>query len=256
MQWTPAELAYLHDWNVVFVPDGKDFQQVLAAQRLAAGLGDTAAHRDRLPHGQGLAVRHRGPRLARRRPRALLGRLLPGARSRCSATRRRRCPAARAWTRTRCAGPDGPAVVEACFWEALQVVRRALEKRPAMVEHLAGRLRAARERLERAGAQAPRGRARALEAVYETIAAGGRRRSPSRSGSRPAPSTTLRDELGRALHHLNQASGGALFVAAADLLGSTSVNKVAEGFPPGFWNAADEPRLAHALRSAASARTP
>ena len=26
----------LHDWNVIYVPDGKDFQQVLAAQRLAA----------------------------------------------------------------------------------------------------------------------------------------------------------------------------------------------------------------------------
>ena len=32
------ELFYLHDWNVVDVPDGRDFQQVLAAQRLAAAL--------------------------------------------------------------------------------------------------------------------------------------------------------------------------------------------------------------------------
>jgi len=35
VQWTPMELAYLHDWNVIYVPQGMDFQQILAAQRLA-----------------------------------------------------------------------------------------------------------------------------------------------------------------------------------------------------------------------------
>ncbi len=33
VQWTPMELFHLHDWNVVFVPDGKDFRQIRAAQR-------------------------------------------------------------------------------------------------------------------------------------------------------------------------------------------------------------------------------
>jgi transketolase len=33
VQWTPMELAYLHDWNVIYVPRGMDFQQILAAQR-------------------------------------------------------------------------------------------------------------------------------------------------------------------------------------------------------------------------------
>jgi transketolase len=37
VQWTPSELFYLHDWNVVFVSDGMDFDQVIRAQRLAAG---------------------------------------------------------------------------------------------------------------------------------------------------------------------------------------------------------------------------
>ena len=53
--------------------------------------------------------------------------------------------------------------------------------------------------------------------------------------------TTLRGELGRALQHYNKASGGAILVAAADLLGSTSVNTVAAGFGDGFWNAAKNP---------------
>ncbi|HET8645483.1 MAG TPA: hypothetical protein VFO85_08360, partial [Vicinamibacteria bacterium] len=36
VQWTPPELFRLHDWNVVVVPDGFDFAQILAAQRMAA----------------------------------------------------------------------------------------------------------------------------------------------------------------------------------------------------------------------------
>ncbi len=60
VQWDPRELFYLHDWNVVDVPDGHDFQQVVAAQRhaLALGTGQPTAivYRTR----QGLALRRRG----------------------------------------------------------------------------------------------------------------------------------------------------------------------------------------------------
>ncbi|MFA5404061.1 MAG: hypothetical protein WC358_03920, partial [Ignavibacteria bacterium] len=35
VQWNPAELAYLHDFNVIYVDDGKDFNKVLAAQAFA-----------------------------------------------------------------------------------------------------------------------------------------------------------------------------------------------------------------------------
>jgi len=45
VQWDPRELAYLHDWNVIYVPDGKDFQQVLAAQRSALALGARSRRR-------------------------------------------------------------------------------------------------------------------------------------------------------------------------------------------------------------------
>ncbi|HUI69285.1 MAG TPA: hypothetical protein VL354_02115, partial [Spirochaetia bacterium] len=35
VQWNPMELAWLHDWNVIQVPDGMDFQQIAAAQKRA-----------------------------------------------------------------------------------------------------------------------------------------------------------------------------------------------------------------------------
>lgn len=36
VQWTPDELAYLNDWNVVHVSNGHDFFQILTAQKFAA----------------------------------------------------------------------------------------------------------------------------------------------------------------------------------------------------------------------------
>jgi len=40
VQWTPAELAWLHDWNVVEVSDGFDFRQIAAAQHAALAFGN------------------------------------------------------------------------------------------------------------------------------------------------------------------------------------------------------------------------
>ena len=38
VQWDPRELFYLHDWNVIDVADGFDWQQIVAAQRHALTL--------------------------------------------------------------------------------------------------------------------------------------------------------------------------------------------------------------------------
>ena len=35
VQWDPRELFYLHDWNVIDVPDGTDYTQILCAQQAA-----------------------------------------------------------------------------------------------------------------------------------------------------------------------------------------------------------------------------
>ena len=51
----------------------------------------------------------------------------------------------------------------------------------------------------------------------------------------------MRDELGRVLNYYNRATNGAFVIAAADLLGSTSINKAAETFPAGFFNRQTNP---------------
>ncbi len=233
VQWDPAELFHLHDWNVIFVPDGKDFQQIVAAQRLALDLknGQPTAIVHRTIKGwqygiEGRASHGAGHKLC---SEGFYQALVPltGAENATLPT----CEA----TNRRCAGPDGAVVMEECFWEALLLVRRALEERASTAEALAARLALAKDRLDRR-ARRSRPDAPRVEAVSD-LAARGVAEIPTPLRLAPGTVTTLRNELGRVLGHYNKVSGGSLFAAAADLLGSTSVNVVAEGFPAGYWNA-------------------
>ncbi|MBI4230354.1 MAG: hypothetical protein HY608_05925, partial [Planctomycetes bacterium] len=139
----------------------------------------------------------------------------------------------------RCGGGEKAAILEECFWEAIGVVREALLADRETVDFLAGRLREARERLDR-HARRPRPGAPRIEAVYEAVVGAGSR-TPAPLRLEPGSVTTLRAELGKVLNHLNRQSGGALIAAAADLLASTSVNLAAGGFPAGYFNARTNP---------------
>ncbi len=237
VQWSPMELFHLHDWNVVYVPDGKDFQQVVAAQRaaLANNNGQPTAVIYRTMKGwhygiEGKAAHGAGHKLCSdgfcKALADLTGKadmMVPT----CEAGKQR-CQM----------GPDGAAIMEECFWESLQIVRKVIEDSRPTVEALAARLVAARDRLNRLNRH-PRSGAPRVEAVYALAGEGAS--TPAELKLKPGSVTTLRAELGRALQHLNKASGGAIFAGAADLLGSTSVNIVGAGFGDGYWNAAKNP---------------
>ena len=236
VQWTPVELLGLHDWNVVYVPDGRDFAQIVTAQRLAATLttGQPTAVVYRTVKGwqygiEGRASHGAGHKLCSEGFYQALSEL----------TRRvdLRLPACEAG-KLRCAGPDGKRVMEACFWDALGLVRQGLEQSRGLVEALSRRLVAARDRLA-ARERRPRPGAPHVEAAYAAAAASPA--APAGLALAPGAVTTLRGELGRVLQHYNEASGGAFLTAAADLLGSTSVNTIASGFPAGYWNARTNP---------------
>jgi len=140
-----------------------------------------------------------------------------------------------------CAGPDGATVRERCFWTALQAVRAQLHQDRPLAAALAERLAAARDRLD-ARERAPRPGAARVDDAYELAEAAaqvapGPEATPEELRLEPGTHATLRGELGRALHHLQAASGGAFLVAAADLAGSTSVSAISAGSPSGFWDA-------------------
>ncbi len=246
VQWDPRELFYLHDWNVIEVPDGHDLQQVVAAQRhaLALDTGQPTAivyhtHKGWRYGVEGKASHGAGHKLCSEGFYEALAEL---SRATGAEIELPTC----APDEQRCAGPDGATVREQCFWTALQAIRAQVHAQLPMAAALADRLAAARDRLE-ALERAPRPGAPRVDDAYELAAdaaqiAPAPEATPRELRLEPGTFTTLRGEFGRALHHLQAASGGALLVAAADLVGSTSVNTVADGFPGGFWNARSNPQ--------------
>lgn len=236
VQWNPMEFAYFHDWNVIFVPDGKNFQQVFAAQRKAGELttGQPTAIIYRTTKGwqygiEGKAAHGAGHKLCADGFFEAVGPFMEHA-----DTALPRCEAGN----QRCDSGASKETVEECFWEALTIVRKTLEKNRRLVEELVRRIRRSRERLDGAG-RTPRANAPRVEALYEEV--GGKVASVPELVLEPGVQTTLRAELGKALNYLNRRSGGAILAAAADLLGSTSINITADGFAEGYYNARTNP---------------
>jgi len=230
VQWNPLELARLHDFNVIEVAEGFDYAQVLAAQRRAL----------EKRNGQPTAIVYRTVKGWRY---GIEGRASHGAgHPLCSEE---------FYQSLRDFEMDFSCEVpkfcvemtdenlESYYWDLLQVIRRQLESHRELVERLARGLRDASARLQQRRRR-PREDAPRLELVYDTQQVDAER-PPPEVVTGPGEKTTLRGTLGQALDHLNRLSGGAFMAAAADLLGSTSINKVAAGFPGGFYHAGDNP---------------
>jgi len=232
VQWNPLEFAYLHDWNVIKVPDGTDFQQILLAQEMAL----------KMENSQPTAIVYR---TTKGWQYGITGKKSHGAgHAFCSdgfyetlepliEATGKKFPR---FTAEDCKDNDA---VEKCFWDSLLYIRRAIEEKRPMVDFLAKKLSDSRERLGRKKRK-PRSDAPSVETVFAM--------AKSADGNIPAElvlttgkSTTLRGELGRVLNYYNIASKGSLLAASADLLGSTSVNVVAKGFPEGFYNSKTNP---------------
>ncbi len=237
VQWTPAELAYLHDWNVVYVPDGFDWQQITTAQRLALDLhnGQPTAIVYRTIKGwrygiEGRASHGAGHGLCSAPFFAAVAPLFPKdeiAIPRCDGAQKCNCG-------------TNTVVLEGCYWQTLELVRQALESRRSTVESMAAQLRTAQNRLN-ALDRRPRADAPRIDLAYQA-AADMNGRAPKELAPRFRTKATLRDELGRVLNYYNRVTNGGFVIAAADLLGSTSISKAGENFPPGFYNRLTNPR--------------
>ncbi len=237
VQWTPAELFYLNDWNVIAVDDGLDFAQVLAAQRAAREItnGQPTAIIYRTIKGwkygiEGKASHGAGHKLCSGEFYGVLNELTASTAP---------LPACDAENRPCDAAGKGEAIREECLWKALSLIRQHVQDSGENTSKLAARLVAARDRLNERG-RAPRAAAPNVAAAYE-FAAANKAKTPEQLALTAGSSTTLRGELGRALQLLNKTSDGAFLVASADLLGSTSVNTIAADFADGFWNADTNP---------------
>ena len=238
VQWTPAELAYLHDWNVVYVPDGFDWQQITTAQRLALEFenGQPTAIVYRTVKGwqygiEGRASHGAGHGLCSSSFFAAVAPLLPKdfvPLPCCEGDKQR------------CRGGADATVVEECYWKTLSIIRRSMEASRPMVEALAAQLRTAQVRLNERARKPAEDRPH-LDLTYTIAEAASDAATPSDLRLKPGTKTTLREQLGRVLNYYNVATDGGFIVAAADLLGSTSINKANDKFPGGFYNRRTNP---------------
>lgn len=238
VQWTPAELAYLHDWNVILVPDGFDWQQITAAQRLALDFhnGQPTAIVYRTVKGwqygiEGRASHGAGHGLCSNAFFEAVAPLLPKdmVPIPCCEAGKQRCRS----------GADAT-ILEECYWQTLGIIRRSMEASRPMVEALAARLRAAQERLNERARKPSEDRPH-VHLTYTIAERAADAVTPPELTIKAGTKTTLREQLGRVLNYYNVATDGAFVVAAADLLGSTSINKANEKFPGGFYNRRTNP---------------
>lgn len=231
VQWDPVELTYVHDWNVIYVPNGLEFRQVLAAQELALTL-DTK---------QPTAVIYR---TVKGWKYGIEGRASHGAGHKfCSEDYYRflgefeeffgvRFP--------RFSGEATPENIERTFFDTLLVIRKVLEENPEIARFAGERVARARERLL-VLKRKPTPNAPALQRLYDPKSGPQPAKVPEELRLEPGHKVTLRAVLGDALNVINRMTGGAVVGAAADLLNSTSVASLAKGFPEGWYNAVSNP---------------
>ena len=224
VQWDPMEFFYLHDWNVVHVADGFDMGQVVTGQRRAL----------QLDNGQPTAVVYRtekGWRYGISGKKSHGGGHAMGSDAYVETLR----PLLGDAVEDLPAPPD-PAdleAVEGCHWETLGMVRAVLEREAAPVARAtASRLEGARTRLDGRRLK-PRQGAPNLEGLYDACAAGA---TPEPLRLQIGATVPLRKQLGKVLGYLNEQSGGAILLGAADLLDSTAISGGSAGFAPGYWH--------------------
>lgn len=229
VQWNPIELCYLHDFNVIYVDDGKDFNKIIAAQNFAKQIDN------KMP----TAVIYR---TVKGWQYGIEGRASHGAGHKfCSPEYFKACePFEQKFgvTIPRFEKENNPVNVEQSFYDTLMVIRNVVEKN----KQLSAFSKSILESKERVKSlkRKPRVKTPILKTIYkngelncESI--------PEELQMAPNTITTLRTVLGQSLGYINKVTNGSVLGVAADLLGSTSVNLLGAGFHDGFFDSIDNP---------------
>jgi transketolase len=228
VQWSPHELLYMHDWNVIVVSE-MDFQQVLTAQRLALSM----------ENHQPTAIVYR---TIKGWKYGIEGSASHGAGHKfnspeyynslheCEEVFNTRFP--------RHDGDASPTSVESTYFQTLMLLRDLMESDSDMTKFAGQAISEARSRLTQKQ-RSKRTHAPLLENFYQGDI--DPLNPPKELQLKPGSSATTRAVLGDVLRYLNHATGGALIATAADLAGSTSIANAAKGFGEGFYHSINNP---------------
>ncbi len=230
VQWNPLEFFYLHDWNVIWVPDGFDYDMIIRAQQLAKeGIND-----------QPTAIVYK---TVKGWKYGIEGKKSHGAGHKfCSSEYYESLSEFEKAFKTkfpRLADQKSPEEIEQLYFDTMLILREIAEREKDMSGYVGKRIADSKKRLQKLGRKpAPDGAN--LSVLYSDKSIDSRA-IPDELKLQPNTSATLRGELGKTLGYLNKKTNGAFIGGAADLLGSTSVNKLADGFPDGFYNFVNNP---------------
>lgn len=230
VQWNPAELFHTHDWNVIYVEDGHNFTQVMAAQKLALSLKAT----------QPVAIIYR---TVKGWKYGIEGHKSHGAGHKFDSQDfyATLCEYQKLFKTDfpRFCGQQSPEGIERCLWDNLLTIRKTLSENIYLCKTAAEKLTLAKKRLL-SHKRKPRKDAPQLERLYKgKIKA---QEKPKELLHRKGDEVTLRGELADVLAYINKYTNGAILACAADLTGSTNITNVGRNFPDGFYNSQKNPK--------------
>ncbi len=248
VQWDPAELAYLHDFNVIYVDDGKDHNKCIVAQAFAKQLnnGMPTAIVYRTIKGWQYGIEGRGSHGAGHK---FCSPEYYNFLSTFENTFGVKMPVFVAKNTTELKNEFGQLVpqfegdwnrinIEKYYWDTLLIVRDVIEKNKDL-SFFAEAVEDSKKRLEKLNRK-PRESKPELDKLYSGKSINVND-IPEELKIVPGSVTTIRAVLGSSLGYINKKTNGAVLGVAADLLGSTSVNLVGEGFQNGFFNSKSNP---------------
>ena len=230
VQWDPCEFLLVHGFNVIYVPDGFDYAQIRDAQKKALGLkngrptgivyrtikGWQYGIEGRKSHGAGHGFYSEAYLQALKPFEEKLGLQFP-----------------------RFEGEKTPERIEQAYYDSLLVIRKAFESSKALTGHL-GDWIVERKQQHAESPKKIRDNAPDLGKLYEDGAISPLER-PESCTYEAGSAQTLRGTLADSLGHINKLTNGAVFSAAADLYGSTSISNIGTGFGTGFWHPTGNP---------------
>lgn len=228
VQWTPTELFHIHDFNVIYVPDGHDFAQIYAAQKMAL----------QFDNHQPTAIIYR---TVKGWHYGLEGKAAHGSGHKfCSAefyAALAECEQAFAVSFPRFEGDNSAENVEENYWKTLLTIRTILEKETALTAYIAQQIKERGQDLQKTG-RVMRVDLGNIEKVYTDFKV---QDVPAEFVFKAGESYTTRGVLGNVLAYLNKQTNGCLLTGSADLYGSTNAGNVAKDFPKGFFNTQTNP---------------
>lgn len=228
VQWNPCEFFYIHDFNVIYVANGHDFDQIYAAQKLAA----------EVKNHQPTAIIYR---TVKGWKYGLEGKASHGSGHKFASPEFYQALAefekTFGVTFTRFEGDKSAENVEKFYWDNLLTIRQALEKDQALCAFIAKQIESRGEALQKIHRTEREGLGN-CEALYTQFSP---EKVPAEFAFEKGKGYTTRGVMGSVLNYLNKQTNGTILVGSADLYGSTGAGAIAKGFASGNFNAVTNP---------------